>query len=65
MSDPDSIVQYVTWLDGRHNRLVDAVLRHRNDKRELSVPGSIDAFDHLLWSTVDGIYEETPEDERG
>ena len=56
MSDPDSIVQYVTWLDGRHNRLVNAVVSHRAYKQSHALPGTIDAFDRELWATLDAVY---------
>lgn len=59
MNDPDSIVQYVTWLDRRYNRLVDAVLLHRSIKRENAIPGSIDNFDRELWNTLDSVYDPT------
>lgn len=59
MNEPDSIVQYVTWLDRRYNRLVDAVLLHRSVKREHAIPGSIDNFDRELWNTLDSVYDPT------
>ncbi len=58
MSDPDSIVQYVTWLDGRYNRLLNAILEHETNKRALAIPGSIDNFDHELWKTLDWAYSD-------
>jgi hypothetical protein len=57
MGDPDSIVQYVTWLDRRYNRLVDAVFLHRASKRDHSIPGTIDNFDRELWDTLDSVYD--------
>ena len=53
--NPDSIVDYVKWLDARHYRLTSAVSTHRANKRELSIPGSIDDFDRKLWATLDGM----------
>jgi hypothetical protein len=58
MSEPDSIVQYVTWLDSRHNRLVDAVMSHRANKRERAIPGSTDNFDRELWSVLDHVHSD-------
>ncbi len=58
MSDPDSIVQYVTWLDGRYNRIVNAVIAHRAYKRERALAGSIDDFDRELWATLDAVYSD-------
>ncbi len=55
--NPDSVVEYVKWLDGRHNRLVNAVVLHRAHKRELALPGSIDGFDRELWSVLDAVYD--------
>jgi hypothetical protein len=57
MSEPDSIVEYVKWLDLRHNRLRDAVLEHRVNKLERSLAGSIDEFDRSLWAALDAAYE--------
>jgi hypothetical protein len=57
MSDPDSIVEYVRWLDGRHQTLREAVANHRISKTQLSIPGSIDGFDHELWRALDAAYE--------
>ena len=57
MSDPDSIVRYVTWLDGRYNRIVNAVIAHRAYKRERALAGSIDDFDRELWATLDAVYD--------
>jgi hypothetical protein len=62
MNDPDSIVQYVAWLDRRHNRLVDSVLLHRASKEEHSLPGTIDNFDRELWAALDAVYEPTEND---
>jgi hypothetical protein len=57
MSDPDSIVEYVRWLDGRHEALRNAVSQHRANKRKHAIPGSIDGFDHELWRALDATYE--------
>lgn len=62
MNDPDSIVRYVTWLDRRYNRLFDAALVHRANKREHSVPGTIDNFDRELWDVLDSVYNSTESD---
>lgn len=56
--DPDSIVEYVRWLDGRHNRLREAVETHRTMKRSMALPGTIDQFDAELWSALDSAYED-------
>ena len=53
MNDPDSIVEYVRSLDRRYNRLRDAVLVHRADKMNHSLPGSIDMFDRELWDILE------------
>jgi hypothetical protein len=58
MSNPDSIVEYVKWLDGRHNRLVNAVVAHRAYKRQRAIPGSVDEFDRELWATLDASYND-------
>ena len=58
MSDPDSIVEYVRWLDSRLNRLANAILEHKTNKQNLSIPGSIDGFDHELWKTLDWAYND-------
>lgn len=55
--NPDSIVDYVRWLDQRHNRLRDAAQTHRANKRTLALPGTIDRFDEDLWATLDESYE--------
>ena len=55
MSDPDSIVEYVRWLDKRHNTLREAVETHRTNKTQRAIPGSIDQFDRELWSTFASI----------
>ena len=57
MSDPDSIVEYVRWLDTRHQNLRDAVSNHRASKRRRAIPGSIDGFDHELWRALDAAYD--------
>lgn len=57
--NPDSIVEYVRWLDGRHNRLRQAVITHQTLKREHALPGTIDQFDTELWSVLDSM----PDDE--
>jgi len=57
MNDPDSIVGYVRWLDGRHQALRNAVASHRLSKRQRAIPGSIDGFDHELWRALDATYE--------
>lgn len=51
--EPDSIVEYVRWLDARHNRLVSAVVEHRELKRRMALPGTIDQFDTELWAVLD------------
>lgn len=56
--DPDSIAEYVRWLDQRHNRLVAAVAEHRELKRRMALPGTIDQFDLELWAALDA----TPDD---
>jgi len=56
--EPDSIVEYVRGLDKRHNRLREAVLQHRADKTERSLPGTIDAFDRELWAIVDRAFPQ-------
>jgi len=56
--DPDSIAEYVRWLDRRHNRLVAAVAEHRELKRRMALPGTIDQFDLELWAALDA----TPDD---
>lgn len=53
--NPDSIVDYVKWLDARHYRLTSAVSTHRANKNELSIPGSIDDFDRKLWAILNGM----------
>jgi hypothetical protein len=53
MNEPDSIVEYVRWLDGRHEALRAAVTQHRSSKQTHSIPGSIDEFDRVLWSALD------------
>jgi hypothetical protein len=50
--NPDSIVEYVKWLDARHNRLREAVRQHESDKTERALPGSIDEFDRTLWAEL-------------
>jgi len=55
MNDPDSVVEYVRWLDARHYRLTSAVSMHRANKQDLAIAGSIDAFDRHLWSVLDGL----------
>ena len=55
--DPDSIVEYVRWLDSRHQALRDAVLHHRASKMQNSIPGSIDGFDRKLWASLEAAYE--------
>jgi hypothetical protein len=55
--NPDSIVEYVRWLDARHQALRDAVLHHRASKMEHSIPGSVDEFDRELWAALAAAYE--------
>jgi hypothetical protein len=55
--NPDSIVEYVQWLDSRYNRLINAIMGHRASKRGLALPGSIDGFDRELWSVLDAVYD--------
>lgn len=55
--NPDSIVEYVRWLELRHNRLRDAVQYHRAAKTERALPGSVDEFDRELWSALSASYE--------
>jgi hypothetical protein len=57
MNDPDSIVEYVRWLDKRHTNLRDAIQHHRVMKLEHSLPGSIDEFDRTLWAALEASYE--------
>jgi hypothetical protein len=62
MSDPDSIVEYVKWLDGRHNRLVNAVAAHRSNKTHRAIPGAIDDFDRNLWKALEAARKEQDDD---
>jgi hypothetical protein len=57
MSDPDSIVEYVRWLDTRHEALRSAVSHHRISKQRRAIPGSIDGFDQDLWRALDAAYD--------
>ena len=56
--NPDSIVDYVRWLDRRHNNLRDAVQTHRAMKTTKAIHGSVDRFDTELWAALDAAYEE-------
>lgn len=56
--NPDSIVEYVRWLNSRHETLRDAILEHRINKTEHALPGSIDEFDRTLWLALDSSYDE-------
>ena len=58
VSDPDTIVEYVKWLDKRFNRLVNAIQAHRVDKQYHAIEGSIDQFDRELWKNLDWAYSE-------
>lgn len=53
MSDPDSVVQYVVWLDRRFNQLVSAISEHRAFKSE-----PYDEHDLELWSNLDWAYSQ-------
>jgi hypothetical protein len=55
--NPDSLVEYVKWLDHRYNRIINAIMNHRASKRDLALPGSIDGFDRELWSVLDAVYD--------
>jgi len=58
VSDPDSIVEYVKWLDSRFNRLVDAISNHRTQKHDLALAGSIDGFDRELWAHLEWAHRD-------
>jgi hypothetical protein len=58
MNDPDSVIEYVKWLDARHYRLTSAVSTHRANKQNLAIPGSIDEFDRHLWAVLDGLEDD-------
>jgi len=57
MQDPDSLVEYVKWLDTRFNRLVAAIEEHRSNKKHLSLPGTVDNFDWELWENLQWAYK--------
>lgn len=56
--NPDSIIQYVRWMELRHDRLRDAVQHHRASKTEHAIPGSIDDFDRELWKALELSYQD-------
>jgi hypothetical protein len=53
----DSIVEYVRWLDRRHNSLREAVKTHRMMKTTMAIHGSIDGFDRELWKAMELSYQ--------